>query len=227
MQQQQQQQLPPETYAISDGDKVEIRELGRKVLEFIESETKDRETLPIKIVVGAFEYVMQTHQQRRDLIANDFIVARETVKKNGLDVHVAEPFAATLPEGAPKEPNAIGLVYKRGEDGNPGEELGRFDVDGNPGDRELMKSNKEKIDAIVEKKRLKKEDVMVTFVSPQQLEEMDVEMGRDRDVEQAAVKPGEATHVSPTGEAEPILSDIQPEDLQGGSDTRGEGGVPA
>lgn len=98
--QQHQQQMPNDTWPITRDDKVEIQELGRKLQAFLQGEFKDREQVHLKIVVGAFNYIMDLQTQKTKLIGDDFIVADKSIKAAKLEDRIEEPFT---PE--PEEPD--------------------------------------------------------------------------------------------------------------------------
>ncbi len=198
--------LPDGQYAITEADKVEIRELGKKLLSFFETELADRESVHMKILVGACEYVMQLQEQKRNLIGHDFIFAKKAVEQFKLEDQLEEPFAPAPVEEKPV-PAAVCLVSKKNEDGTPGDELGRFDIFGTPNDPIVQKDNQEKIDAIVTGAGLTKDDVVVAFGSVETVAAMDAKKHADPDVEDASVSPTETATPSP----------IQREDLEEGN----------
>lgn len=87
-----QPQTPNDTWPITRDDKVEIQELGRKLQSFLQGEFKDRDQVHLKIVVGAFNYIMDLQTQKTKLIGDDFIVAEKSVKAAKLEDRLEEPF---------------------------------------------------------------------------------------------------------------------------------------
>lgn len=98
---QQQQQMPNDTWPITRDDKVEIQELGRKLFAFLQGEFKDRDQVHLKIVVGAFNYIMDLQTQKTKLIGDDFILADKSVKAAKLEEMVEEPFTVEPEEPEP------------------------------------------------------------------------------------------------------------------------------
>lgn len=192
-------QLPDGEYAINEADKVEIRELGKKLLAFFEAELKDRDSVHMKILVGSFEYVMAVQQQKRELIGNDFIFAEKATQHLKLSDKIEEPFPARETSGAAP----ICIVKEKLADGNPGKELGRFEVPGQPGTPESQKATSAEVDAILARAGVTKENSVVMFGSPETVAQMDAK-NSDPDVDDASVTPGAAA---------PIESPIQREDL--------------
>ena len=89
------------TWPITRDDKVEIQELGRKLQTFLQTEFKDREQVHLKIVVGAFNYIMDLQTQKTKLIGDDFIVADKSVKAAKLEDRLEEPFTVEPEEPEP------------------------------------------------------------------------------------------------------------------------------
>lgn len=93
--------MPQDTWPITRDDKVEIQELGRKLQTFLQGEFKDRERVHIKIVVGAFNYIMDLQTQKTKLIGDDFIVADKSIKAAKLEDRIEEPFMVEPEEPEP------------------------------------------------------------------------------------------------------------------------------
>lgn len=92
--------MPQDTWPVTKDDKVQIQELGRKLNEFLKKEFAGKESMHLKILVGAFQYIMDLQAQRGKLISDDFILAEKAVLSAGLDVKIEEPFTVEpdLPE---------------------------------------------------------------------------------------------------------------------------------
>ena len=85
-------EMPNDTWPITRDDKVQIQELGRKLYEFLQKETAGKESVHIKIVVGAFNYIMDLQTQKTRLIGDDFVLADKSVKAANLSGRIEEPF---------------------------------------------------------------------------------------------------------------------------------------
>lgn len=86
------QDMPEATWPISKDDKVLIQALGRKLNKFLFDEFSGKDSVHLKIVVGAFNYVMDLQSQKSKLIADDFIITDKTVTSNNLTDLIEEPF---------------------------------------------------------------------------------------------------------------------------------------
>lgn len=101
-------EMPNDTWPITRDDKVQIQELGRKLYEFLQKETAGKESVHIKIVVGAFNYIMDLQTQKTKLIGDDFVLADKSVKVANLSDRIEEPFTVEpeLPEPTIQERRA-------------------------------------------------------------------------------------------------------------------------
>ena len=84
--------MPQDTWPITKDDKVLMRELGRKLNEFLLDHFKDSERVHIKLIVGAFQYVMEMQKQKANLVGDDFMLAKKVVDQNDLSTLIEEPF---------------------------------------------------------------------------------------------------------------------------------------
>lgn len=102
-QQQQQHQNPNEvpegSWAIAPGDFAKIRKFGRALMGFITEYCKEN-PIDTKIIVGGFEYVMETNKRKAKAIADNFVITQKTVAENNLGDSIEEPFLD------PKKPEA-------------------------------------------------------------------------------------------------------------------------
>lgn len=85
-------EMPADTWPITKDDKVQMRELGRKLNTFLHDHFKDQERVHIKIVVGAFNYIMDMQTQKGKLIADDFVLADKVIKQNKMSERIEEPY---------------------------------------------------------------------------------------------------------------------------------------
>lgn len=101
-------EMPNETWPITRDDKVVIQDLGRKLNEFLKKEFAGKESVHVKIVVGAFNYIMDLQTQKTRLIGDDFVLADKSVKAANLSSRIEEPFTVEpeLPEPTIQERRA-------------------------------------------------------------------------------------------------------------------------
>jgi len=104
-------ELPEKTYAITAEDKAKIRDFGQALTGFILEHFKGESSIPLKYIIGGFQYVGSLHDQRANLITkpfvDDFKVSFDEVSKLGLVDQLDEPFSVE-PESAVKvEPVAV------------------------------------------------------------------------------------------------------------------------
>lgn len=85
--------MPEDTWPVTKDDKVQIQELGRKLNEFLFKQFEGKDSVHVKIVVGAFNYVMGLQQQKTKLIGDDFLVLDRSIKAAKLENRIEEPFA--------------------------------------------------------------------------------------------------------------------------------------
>lgn len=85
-------QMPADTWPITRDDKIEMRDLGRKLTAFLQTYFGDRERVHIKIIAGAFNYVMDVQKQKANLIGDDFALSNKFIKNNNLAEQVEEPY---------------------------------------------------------------------------------------------------------------------------------------
>lgn len=90
--QQKNKEMPNDTWPITRDNKVEIQALGRKLNEFLQKEFAGKESVHIKIVVGAFNYIMDLQTQKTKIIGDDFVLADKSVKAANLSSRIEEPF---------------------------------------------------------------------------------------------------------------------------------------
>lgn len=104
----QQQRPQEENWPITRDDKVQIQALGRELHEFLNKKFEGKEAVHIKIVVGAFNYIMGLQQQRTKLIGDDFVLAQKSVLAAKIQDQVEEPFEVEpeLPEPTREERRA-------------------------------------------------------------------------------------------------------------------------
>lgn len=88
----QKKEMPNDTWPITKDDKVVIQALGRKLNEFFQKEFAGKESVHVKIVVGAFNYIMDLQSQKTKLIGDDFLLADSAVKAAQLTGRIEEPF---------------------------------------------------------------------------------------------------------------------------------------
>lgn len=100
--------MPEETWPVTKDDKVQIQELGRKLNEFLNKEFAGKDSVHVKIVVGAFNYIMGLQQQKTKLIGDDFIILDRSIKAAKLENRIEEPFSVEpdLPEPTAAEKRA-------------------------------------------------------------------------------------------------------------------------
>lgn len=94
--------LPEKTYAITEQDKEVIRDLGRKLIGFFEDHFKGQQNVPFKLIIGAFQYVGDLHDQKVRALGDDFAVVQDAIAKYGLSGRLEEPFSPA-PEPEPTE----------------------------------------------------------------------------------------------------------------------------
>ena len=85
--------MPNDTWPITADDKVMIRDLGGKLQSFLADTFKGEDSVHVKIVVGAFNYIMDLQTQKTKLIGDDYIIADKSVIAAGLTEKIQEPFA--------------------------------------------------------------------------------------------------------------------------------------
>ena len=93
--------MPEDSWPITKDNKIEMQALGRKLKKFLDNEFKGRDSVHIKIVIGAFQYIVDMHQQRTKAVADDFIITEKTVISNNLGDKIEEPYNVE-PEPAPE-----------------------------------------------------------------------------------------------------------------------------
>lgn len=105
---QQPQQPSNDQWPITKDDKVQIQELGRELQKFLGNHFKGKESVHVKIVVGAFNYIMDIQSQRTKLVGDDFIIAGKSVAAANLTDKIEEPFTVEpeLPEPTVEEKKA-------------------------------------------------------------------------------------------------------------------------
>lgn len=93
-------EMPQDTWPITKDDKVQIRALGRELHKFLNKQFEGKESVHVKIVVGAFNYIMDLQTQRTKLVGDDFLVAQKSIQMAGFGDKVEEPFEVEpdLPE---------------------------------------------------------------------------------------------------------------------------------
>lgn len=96
--------MPERQYAITEHDKEVIRDLGRKLVGFFEDYFRGQESVQFKLIIGAFQYVSDLHDQKVRAIGDDFSVVQDAIQKYGLSGRLEEPFSpAPAPESEPTE----------------------------------------------------------------------------------------------------------------------------
>ena len=105
---QQQQQAPQDNWPITKDDKVQIQALGRELHKFLNHQFNGKEAVHIKIVVGAFNYIIDLQTQRTKLVGDDFLIAQKSVSAAKLEDKIEEPFDVEpdLPEPTIEERRA-------------------------------------------------------------------------------------------------------------------------
>lgn len=105
--------MPDNTWPITKDDKVEIQALGRELQSFLQGYFKDRDQVHLKLVVGAFNYIMDLQTQKTKLIGDDFILADKAVKAAKLEEKIEEPF--TVPPDVPEPTRADRIAHLKAE----------------------------------------------------------------------------------------------------------------
>jgi len=107
-----QNQRPPENpqdnWPVTKDDKVQIQALGRDLHKFLNNHFNGKEAVHVKIVVGAFNYIMDLQSQRTKLVGDDFLIAQRSVAAAKLEDKIEEPFEVEpdLPEPTIEERRA-------------------------------------------------------------------------------------------------------------------------
>lgn len=122
------QGLPEGHYAIAKEDKKKIRELGKKIETFLAQELSNGDQ-PFKIVIGAFQYVIDNQNTRIDRAGEMYMKTRKMIETAGIQIEEAfqdqtpaesaKQQADYLPEGDPKK-KQLEAEAKKGE--NKGQE---------------------------------------------------------------------------------------------------------
>lgn len=101
-------EMPKDTWPITRDDKAVIQDLGRKLAIFLEKEFEGQDTLHTKIVVGAFNYIMDLQTQKTKLIGDDFLMAGKFIRSAKMEEQIEEPFTPEpeLPEPTVEERRA-------------------------------------------------------------------------------------------------------------------------
>lgn len=92
--------MPQDTWPITKDDKAEMQKLGRELLAFLKNYFKDHDRVHLKLIIGAFNYVVDLQTQKTKLIGDDFKLLDETIKRNNLEEFIEEPYEPE-PEVAP------------------------------------------------------------------------------------------------------------------------------
>lgn len=85
-------EVPAGSWPITKEDKANIRELGRELNKFLQAHFSTAGTVHIKVLAGAFQYVMDLQAQKAKVIGDDFIISQEVIVKYNLSGLVHEPF---------------------------------------------------------------------------------------------------------------------------------------
>lgn len=227
-----QPELPEGTYAITPKDKEQIVALGRVLNGVLHEHFKTEERVHMKIVLGAFNYIVALQKEKQRVIGEDFLLSQRAVEELNVSEEIEEPYTDIHPDAPEGEeggvPTAICLVSRRNEDGTPGIELGRFNIFTPPGTEETNAFTNENVMRIAQEHGVEKKDIVVAFGSVETVATMDAAKA-DPEVEAASLTPSASAAPVEEGVA------IDMADLDGpGADEvdeeeppAPEGGVPA
>lgn len=95
-------QIPEGSWPITEADKTEIRELGRDLHKWLLGHLSTESTKHIKIIAGAFQYVMTLQVEKSKALGDDFVVAQKAIEQFNLSGKIEEPFEPA-PAPAPAE----------------------------------------------------------------------------------------------------------------------------
>ena len=96
--------LPEGQWTVTPEQRAEIQALGRKLHQWLMAQFSDRDSVHIKLVAGAFQYVMQLQKEKSEAIGDDFMIAQKVIEQFGLSDRIEEPFA---PMPTPEPPTEI------------------------------------------------------------------------------------------------------------------------
>ena len=96
-------QVPEGSWPITEADKTEIRQLGRDLHKWLLGHLSTEPSKHIKIIAGAFQYVMTLQVEKSKALGDDFVVAQKAIEQFNLSGKIEEPFEpAPAPE--PEKP---------------------------------------------------------------------------------------------------------------------------
>lgn len=96
--------MPEGQWTVTPEERAEIQALGRKLSQWLMAQFSDRDSVHIKMVAGAFQYVMQLQKEKSTAIGDDFLIAQKAIEEFGISDRVDEPFA---PLPTPEPPTEI------------------------------------------------------------------------------------------------------------------------
>lgn len=110
--------MPEKTWAISNADKEKIRSLGRALTATILNEFAGEKHIPVKIVIGALQYVGDFQNTKINAIGDDFKMTLDAIQYLGLAETLEEPFAPT-PEAPKPDADVEGATMRPTADALP------------------------------------------------------------------------------------------------------------
>lgn len=95
--------IPEGQWTANDAERAEMRDLGRKLNQWLMAQFSDRDSVHVKLIAGAFQYVMVLQKEKGEALADDFILAQRAIEEFGISDRITEPFEPIAPPEPPTE----------------------------------------------------------------------------------------------------------------------------